>query len=176
MISDYYDAGKFACSGELLEQVDKIDAAQLTQEDILDSQGWVLLGFVADPRTGLGYYQNFRSSNLEYYLKMVEMVRTMTIDQIMAHPDTVERTRLYFENTEKAKTFYKNCSWTDGPIVISDFRIVGTAPPGNRFLVYSLYSEANISIRIMNRRTVRSSHLPSVTVSSTGRRRSMSAA
>ena len=150
VICDYYGADKFARFEELLAQVDKIDSAQLTEEEILAPEGWVLLGFLADPRTGLGYYQDFRISNLEYCLKMVEMIRTMPIDEIMAHPDTVERTKLYFENTEKAKAFYKNCSWMDGPIVISDFRIVGTAPPSNRFLVYSLYPEANISIRIMD--------------------------
>lgn len=150
VICDYYGADKFVRFEELLAQVDKIDSAQLTEEEILAPEGWVLLGFLADPRTGLGYYQNFRISNLEYCLKMVEMIRTMTIDEIMADPDTVERTELYFENTEKAKAFYKNCSWLDGPIVISDFRIVGTPPPSNRFLVYSLYPEANISIRIMD--------------------------
>jgi len=150
VISDYYGAAKFARFDELLEQVDKVDSAQLSEEEILDPAGWVLLGFMADPRTGLGYYQNFRISNLEYCRNLVEMIRTMTIDEIMAHPDTIERTELYFENTEKAIKFYKNCSWVDGPIVISDFRIVGLAPPSNRFLVYSLYPEANISIRMMD--------------------------
>jgi len=150
VISDYYGADKFSRFEELLEQVDKIDSAQLTEAEILDPTGWVLLGFLADPRTGLGYYQGFRISNLEFCLKMVEMIRTMTIDQIMAHPDTVERIKLYFENTEKAVTFYRNCSWVDGSIVVSDFRIVGLAPPSNRFLIYSLYPEANISIRMMD--------------------------
>jgi len=150
VISDYYGAEKFTRFAELLEQVDKIDSGQLTEEEILEPTGWVLLGFLADPRTGLGHYQNFRISNLEYCLDLVEMIRTMSIDEILAHPDTIERTELYFENTEKAKTFYKNCSWMDGPIVISDFRIVGLAPPSNRFLVYSLYPEANISIRMMD--------------------------
>ena len=150
VISDYYGADKFARFEELIEQVDKIDSAQLTEAEILDPSGWVLLGFLADPRTGLGYYQDFRISNLDYCVKMVEMIRTMTIEEILAHPDTVERTKLYFENTEKAKTYYRKCSWVDGPIVISDFRIVGLAPPSNRFLVYSLYPEANISIRMMD--------------------------
>ncbi len=74
----------------------------------------------------------------------------MTIDEILAHPDVKERADFYFESTEKAIKFYKTCTWADGPIVISDFRIAGMAPPSNRFLIYSLFPEANISIRMLD--------------------------
>jgi hypothetical protein len=150
VIAEYYGDEKLAKFEELLKYVDKIDSAQLSQEEILDPTGWILLGFLCDPRTGLGYHKSFTISNLQFVHNLVEMIGEMTIEEILAHPDTKERSDLYFESTEKAKKFYKTCTWMDGPIVISDFRIAGMAPPSNRFLIYSLYPEANLSIRMID--------------------------
>lgn len=150
VIYDYYGPEKLARFQELLEYVDKVDAAQLTQDEVLNPSGWVLLGFLTDPRTGLGYHKSFTVSNLQFCHNLVEMIGSMSIDEILAHPDVKERVDLYFASTEQAKKFYKNCSWMDGPIIVSDFRIAGMAPPSNRFLVYSLYPEANISIRVID--------------------------
>lgn len=150
VICDYYGPEKLAKFTELLEYVDKIDSAQLTQEEILNPTGWVLLGFLCDPRTGLGYSKSFTVSNLQFCHNLVEMIGELSIDEILAHPNTRERAELYFDSTEKAKKFYKTCSWMDGSIVISDFRIAGMAPPSNRFLVYSLFPDANISIRMID--------------------------
>lgn len=150
VIFDYYGAEKFARFEELLEYVDKVDSAQLTEDEILNPAGWILLGFLCDPRTGLGYNKSYTISNLQFCRNLVDMIGEMSIGEILAHPDTKERVDFYFESTEKAKKFYKNCSWMDGPIVISDFRIAGMAPPSNRFLIYSLYPEADISIRMMD--------------------------
>jgi len=150
VIANYYNDERLAKFEELLEHVDKVDSAQLTQEDILNPSGWVLLGFLCDPRTGLGYHKEFTISNLQFVHNLVDIIGKMSIDEILAHPDTKERIDLYFESTEKAKKFYKTCTWMDGPIVISDFRIAGMAPPSNRFLIYSLYPEANLSIRMID--------------------------
>jgi len=150
VISNYYGPEKFARFNELLTFVDKVDSAQLTQEEILNPSGWVLLGYLCDPRTGLGYHKSFAISNLQFVHNLVEMIGSMTIDEILAHPDTRERIDLYLASTEQAKKFYQGCSWMDGPVVISDFRIAGMSPPSNRFLVYSLFPEANISIRLLD--------------------------
>lgn len=150
VIADYYGPEKFARFEELLKYADKIDSAQLSEDEILNPTGWVLLGFLCDPRTGLGYLKTYRISNLEFCRQLVDMIGTLSIDEILAHPDTKERIDFYTESTEKAKKFYKTCTWTDGPIVISDFRIAGMAPPSNRFLIYSLYPDANISVRMID--------------------------
>lgn len=150
VISNYYGKEKFARFSELLEYVDKIDSAQLTQDEILNPSGWILLGFLCDPRTGLGYHKSFTISNLKFCHNLVDMMSTMSIDEILDHPDVRERIDLYFASTDKARKFYQTCSWMDGPAVISDFRIAGMAPPSNRFLVYSLFPEANISIRMLD--------------------------
>ena len=150
VISDYYADEKLARFEELLACVDKVDSAQLSQDEILNPTGGVLLGLLCDPRTGLGYHRNFTISSLQFCTNLVDLLGEMSIDEVLSHPDTKERTDLYFESTEKAKEFYKTCTWTDGPIVISDFRIAGMAPPSNRFLIYSLYPDANISIRMID--------------------------
>lgn len=150
VIADYYGPEKFARFEELLEYVDKVDSAQLSEEEILNPTGWVLLGFLCDPRTGLGYLKSYSISNLQFVNNLVDMISTMSIDEILAHPDVKERVDFYNESTEKAKQFYKTCTWMDGPVVISDFRVAGMAPPSNRFLIYSLYPEANISIRMID--------------------------
>jgi hypothetical protein len=150
VISDYYADERLSRFEELLACVDKVDSAQLSQDEILNPKGGVLLGFLCDPRTGLGYHRGFTISSLEFCTNLVDLLGEMSIDEVMVHPDTKERIDLYFESTEKAKRFYKTCSWTDGPIVISDFRIAGMAPPSNRFLIYSLYPDANISIRMID--------------------------
>lgn len=150
VIADYYGMEKLERFSELLEYADKIDSAQLSLDEILNPTGWVLLGFLCDPRTGLGYLKTYRISNLEFCRNLVDMIGTMTIDEILAHPDVKERADFYFESTEKAKNFYKTCSWMDGDVVVSDFRIAGMAPPSNRFLIYSLYPDANLSIRMID--------------------------
>ncbi len=150
VISDYYGAEKFSRFAELLAYVDRVDSAQLTEDEILNPTGWILLGFLCDPRTGLGYSKSYTISNLQFCRNLVDMVGEMSIDEILAHPDTKERVDFYFASTEKAKKFYKSCSWMDGPVVVSDFRIAGMAPPSSRFLVYSLYPDANISIRMID--------------------------
>lgn len=150
VICDYYGAEKFSRFKELLVYADKVDSAQLSQEEILNPSGWVLLGFLCDPRTGLGYHKSFTVSNLQFCQDLVDMIGYMSIDEILAHPNTKERSDFYFENTEKAKKFYRNCTWMEGSIAVSDCRIAGMAPPSNRFLIYSLYPEANLSIRLID--------------------------
>jgi hypothetical protein len=150
VIADYYGMEKLEKFSELLEYADKIDSAQLSLDEILNPTGWVLLGFLCDPRTGLGYLKTYRISNLEFCRNLVDMIGDMSIDEILAHPDVKERADFYFDSTEKAKKFYKTCSWMDGDVVISDFRIAGMAPPSNRFLIYSLYPDANLSIRMID--------------------------
>lgn len=150
VISDYYNDERLSRFGDLLKYVDKVDSAQLSQDEVLNPTGWILLGFLCDPRTGLGYHKTFTISSLQFCTNLVDLIGEMSIDEVMAHPDTKERIDLYFESTERAQKFYKTCSWMDGPIVISDFRIAGLAPPSNRFLIYSLYPDANISIRMID--------------------------
>lgn len=152
VICDYYGIEKFARFADMLQYVDKVDSADLTEEEILDPAGWVLLGFICDPRTGLGYHKGYRISNLAFMNDLVDHIRTKTIDEILALPDTRERIVLYRENDQRARAFLKQCSRVEGPVLITDARGTTNIPPSNRFLVYSLFPETNISIRLIDGR------------------------
>ncbi len=152
VIYDYYGPEKLARFEEMLRYVDKVDSAQLTEDEILNPAGWILLGFICDPRTGLGYHKNYRISNLAFMNDLVEHIRTRSIDEILALPDTQERIALYRENDLKGRAFLKERSRADGPVVITDARGAAEIPPSNRFLIYSLFPETNISIRLIDGR------------------------
>ncbi len=152
VICDYYGAEKFERFSEMLEFVDRVDSGQLTEEEILNPQGWILLGFICDPRTGLGYHKGYRISNLAFMNDLVEHIRTTGIDEILSLPDTRERIERYHDNDLKAREFLRKHSLSDGPVLITDARGAEEIPPSNRFLIYSLYPETNISIRMIDGR------------------------
>ncbi len=152
VVYDYYNDSRLDKFDEMLKFVDRVDSAQLTEEEILNPEGWALLGFLCDPRTGLGYHKTFTISNLELMKKLMEALRTQSIDEILADADIQERVKMYFENDAKCKAFLKEQTVVDGPIAITDARGLTDMPPGNRFLVYSMFPKTNISIRMIDGR------------------------
>jgi hypothetical protein len=152
VICDFYGTEKLARFKDMLEYVDKVDSGQLTEEEILNPQGWVLLGFICDPRTGLGYHKGYRISNLAFMNDLVDHMRTKSIDEILSLPDTRERIALYQDNDQQARVFLEKHSRVKGPVLVTDARGVAEIPPSNRFLVYSLYPDTNISIRMIDGR------------------------
>jgi len=126
--------------------VDKVDAAKLTAEEILNPSGWVLLGFIMDPRTGLGRFRDFRISNYVLMENLIDACATQTIDEILANPDVKERVDLYFEQDALFKKMVEAKTTIHKNVILTDLRGVDPIYTGNRFLVYSLYPEQNISI------------------------------
>jgi hypothetical protein len=133
---------------ELVASADIVDSAQFTQGDILNPQGYVLLSFISDPRTGLGLRHTFRISNLELMKQMPRLLRTKSVEQILAMPDFHQRIQVYFDETERYKQFLLENSCIKGHAIVIDFRDVENPPIGNRFLEYVLHPEQNISIRV----------------------------
>jgi len=152
VICNYYGAEKFGKYQEMLEYVDKVDSAQLTEQEIMNPEGWVLLGFICDPRTGLGYHKDYRISNLQLMRELMDYLGNKPIDEILQIPDVKERVGRYFENNAIFKKFLLEKSIQDGAMVITDSRGTTENPPGNRFLIYSLFPETNISIRLIDGR------------------------
>ncbi len=131
---------------ELIQAVDKVDSGQLTAEDIRDPQGWVLIGFLADPRTGLGRFHHFRISNYNLMMEFLDHFRNLSLDEILAHPDVKERIDLYREQNELFIDMAKKYSRTDGNVLITDLRDVDPIYTSNRFTIYSLFPEQNVSL------------------------------
>lgn len=151
IIYDYYGGReRFPRYDDLLEAVDKVDSANLTFEEVLHPNDWILLGFIMDPRTGLGRFRNFRISNYALMEEMINWCSTMNIHEIMAEADVRERIELYWDQTEKFIDMVKQHTMVQNKIIISDLRGVDPIYTGNRFLIYGLYPDANISVWIVN--------------------------
>lgn len=134
----------------IMAGVDKADAAKFSKEDILDPQGWDLLSFIMDARTGLGRYKDYRISNYQLMEKLVDLCAEQTIDEILQDPDVLERVTRYKQLNEKFQGMLETYTRMDGNVIITDLREVETIYPGNRFLIYALYPEQNISLWIVD--------------------------
>jgi len=139
---------KFGKFTELVKAVDKVDSGQLSQDDICNPQGWVLIGFIADPRTGLGRFHEFRISNYTLMMEFINHFRTLSLEEILAHPDVKERIDLYRSQTELFVEMAKKHSKRDGNVLITDLRGVETIYASNRFTIYGVFPEANVSLWI----------------------------
>ena len=147
VIYEYYGGKEKIPQFETMVQaVDKVDSAKLSKEEILNPEGWVLLGFIMDPRTGLGRFRNFRISNYELMENLIDDCATKNIDEILQSPDVVERSELYFEQDALFREMVAAHTRVDGNAIITDLRNVETIYSGNRFLIYSLYPEQNVSV------------------------------
>jgi len=150
VVYDYY-GGKEALpriSDELMEAVDKGDSADFNEEEVLNPKGWVLMNFLMDARTGLGRFHNFRISNYDLMMELIDHCITMSVDEILELPDVKERVDLYFEQQELFKQQVSRLAKVHGRVVVLDLRNEETIYAGNRFMVYALYPETQISIHV----------------------------
>lgn len=153
IIYEYYGGKEhFPQFDEMMEAVDKVDSGNLTIDEIQNPTGWILIGFLMDPRTGLGRWRNFTISNYQLMEKLIDACRTMTTEEILNLPDVKERIEVYYEQTEKFMEMVKKYTHTQGNLIISDLRGVDPIYSGNRFLIYSMYPEQNISAWIVSGR------------------------
>ncbi len=151
VVYNYYGGRKAFphISEEMMAAVDKGDSAQFTRNEILNPTGWVLLNFIMDARTGLGRFHQFRVSNYQLMMDLIRYCRDHGIDQILALPDVKERVDLYFEHESKARDQIMRCSTMYGNLLVIDLRREAIIHPVNRFMIYALFPEANISIHVM---------------------------
>ena len=136
----------------MVQSVDKVDAAKLSRDEILNPSGWVLLGFIMDPRTGLGRFREFTISNYALMEKLIDEVRVLDIDAILADPDVAERAVLYKQQDSEFRKMVAAHSYTKGNAIVTDLRGVEPIYTGNRFLIYSLYPEQNINLWVVDGR------------------------
>ena len=134
---------------ELLKAVDIADCSNFTEEDIFNPKGWVLLNYIMDARTGFGRHKTFRISNLELMYKLIDLLLTKSIEEILEDPDVKERVDLYFKEQEQFVDQLKRCSRKENKIIILDVRNEDPIYTGNRFMIYAHNPDCNISIHIM---------------------------
>jgi nanoRNase/pAp phosphatase (c-di-AMP/oligoRNAs hydrolase) len=136
-------------SDEMMAAVDKADSAQFSEDEILNPTDWVLLNYLMDSRTGLGRFRNFRISNYQLMMDLIPYCRGHTIDQILSLPDVQERVALFREQEALGKAQIQRCATVHGNLVVLDLRQEETIWAVNRFMIYALFPQANISIHVM---------------------------
>lgn len=151
VVYEYYGGAKRfpSISQEMMEAVDKADAAWFTEEEVLNPKGWVLLSFLMDARTGLGRFRNFRISNYALMMDLIDYCKSHTIEEILDLPDVKERVDLFFSYKDD---FYKQIhdnAKVKGNVLIVNLKEEETIYPGNRFVKYALYPNTNISIQVI---------------------------
>ncbi|RIX44087.1 MAG: exopolyphosphatase [Rhodocyclales bacterium GT-UBC] len=151
VVYNYY-GGKEAfpnITDDMMDAVDKADSAQFSRDEILKPDGWVLLNYLMDARTGLGRFREFRISNYTLMMDLIKYCRNHGIDEILALPDVKERVDLYFEQAEKAKDQLLRCTTVYKNLAVLDLRDEETIWATNRFMIYALFPQTNISIHIL---------------------------
>ena len=129
--------------------VDQADSAQFTRDEIFDPQGWVLLNFLMDSRTGLGRFRDFQVSNYDLMMHLIEQCRGHAIDEVLALPDVKERVHLYAAHRDLFAAQLRRCTTVHGKLALIDLREEEVIYAGNRFMVYALFPECDISAHIM---------------------------
>ena len=150
VVYDYYGGKKTfkKISDELMAAVDKGDSADFTVDEILNPTGWVLLHYLMDARTGLGRFHQFRISNYDLMMELIQYCMDHTIDEILELPDVKERVELYFEQSEQFVAQLKRIAKVYDKVVVLDLRNEEVIHAGNRFMIYALYPETQISVHV----------------------------
>jgi hypothetical protein len=138
----------------LLEEADKVDAAQLTPEDVLHPAGYVLLSMTID-----GKY----AEDEPYWLCLIELLREKTLEETMSDPEVKRRCRKILDDQEKLKQILLGRTTLKGNVISTDLRGVKEIPDGNRFLIYTLFPSGSISMKIAD-----DSQRPNMTAISVG--------
>ncbi len=135
---------------DMMAAVDKADTANFSKEEILNPEGWELLSFLMDARTGLGRFRDFNISNYQLMMKLIDFCsKHNSIDNILKLPDVKERVDLYFEHQMKFREQIQRCATVHKNLIVLDLRQEETIWAGNRFVIYALFPQCNISVHIL---------------------------
>lgn len=150
VVFDHYGGAKTFThvSEEIMQAVDKSDSADFTQDEILNPTGWVLMNFLMDARTGLGRFHDFRISNYALMMELIDYCVDHSIEDVLELPDVKERVDLYFEQQDLFKEQLKKLTKVEGKVAVIDLRNEETIYAGNRFMVYAMWPETELSVHV----------------------------
>lgn len=134
---------------DIMSAVDKADSAQFTVDEILRPEGWAFLNFLMDSRTGLGRFRQFRISNYELMMKLIDCCRNHTVEQILGLPDVKERVDLYRQHESPFREQVLRCARVHRDLVVLDLRNEETIYAGNRFMIYALFPQSRVSMHVL---------------------------
>jgi nanoRNase/pAp phosphatase (c-di-AMP/oligoRNAs hydrolase) len=151
VLYDYYGGHKTfpQISEQMIHAVDKADSAQFSREEILNPEGWVLLSFLMDPRTGLGRFREFRISNYDLMMQLIDYCRSHSIEETLKLADVRERVDLYRDHQERFVSQIRRCTKLRGRVAVLDLRNEAVIYAGNRFMIYALFPECSFSMHVI---------------------------
>ncbi|HKR66339.1 MAG TPA: exopolyphosphatase [Thermoanaerobaculia bacterium] len=146
LVYEYYlerdpDDAKLRALEPLVTETDRLDAAQLTPDDVENPRDYILLGYTIDSRTGLGNFD-------DYFRKLIEWLKSMSISEVLQQPEVRERVDRIRREQADFKSLLSRNSFQLNNVVVTDLREIERLPAGNRFLVYTLFPDANVSLRV----------------------------
>jgi hypothetical protein len=142
VVASHYPQADFSRFETLLHETDRLDSADLTPDDVSNPQGWILVGYTLDPRTGMSHYR-------DYFNHVLELVTNYPDDPaaVLADPDVAERVRILNDQQWAFMEHLIERSKVDGNVIVTDVRGIKDPPLGNRFFIYTLFPDANVSVR-----------------------------
>ena len=142
IVHDYYRDRLKRDYTELIHQTDRIDSADLTVDEILrpENHPYVLLSMTITTRS---------PSEQSYWDHLVTLLQTRTIDQIMMDTAVQQRCRQVVADNDAYEEALRENTTLVEHVAITDFRNHDPAPDGNRFLVYSLFPDCTVSVKIV---------------------------
>ena len=126
---------------DLVTATDKIDSADLTLDAVChpEKHDYVLLSMTVFD----GDYPN------EFYWnRLVYLLGKHDIGQILKDPEVERRCKDVVNQNEQYAVHLKANTRLEKHVAITDFRHLDKTPTGNRFLVYALFPEAFVHVRI----------------------------
>jgi nanoRNase/pAp phosphatase (c-di-AMP/oligoRNAs hydrolase) len=134
---------------DLMTAVDKADSARFEIDEILRPKGWALLNFLMDSRTGLGRFRQFRISNYELMMKLIDYCRNHTVEEILALPDVAERVELFRSHEPMFREQVSRCARVHRDLVVLDLRGEEVIYAGNRFMIYAMFPQCRVSMHVL---------------------------
>ena len=123
----------------LVEETDKIDAGRLTREDVLNPQGYVLISMTTDGRN---------AGDEPYWLRVIELLREATLENMLEDSEVKRRCQAILDEQEQLRKILLRRTTLKGNVIYADLRGIDKVPDGNRFLVFTLFPEGNIQVKV----------------------------
>jgi nanoRNase/pAp phosphatase (c-di-AMP/oligoRNAs hydrolase) len=151
VVYDYFGGAErfLRVTEPLMEAVDKADSALFSIDEIRAPAGWILLSFLMDPRTGLGRFRDFRISNYQLMMELIDACLELSVEEVLELPDVVERVALYREHAAAAHAQLLERATVRGQLVVLDLREDEVIHPTNRFMIYALHPQCNLSLHVL---------------------------
>ena len=123
----------------LLHEADRIDAGKLEKEDVLNPQGYVLISMTTDGRN---------AGDEPYWLKIIDLLRDTTLGETLEEPDVKRRCQQIRDEQEKLRKLLLERADLRGNVIYVDLRGAKEIPDGNRFLIFTLFPQGNIQVKV----------------------------